>query len=244
MDKSRTHISKNGHNGSLAAGINGNSREIIVTGVQTQDIASLLIEEGMALPVANRLVVLVPNQDIDVATFSRRIWSLAFPDRLDILLITLPGDSDYLLTAERRLTTIAAILRDPRLHIETQVFSSRSWLKIARQVWQPGDVLVCPAEQAISTGIAKRKPLGLALATALKAPVYQLKDFYQPPAPGLPNWIKAIPYWVVLLATIAGFFKFEAVVDASVKGWIGTLLLLVIVTIEVGLIYLWTSLIG
>lgn len=198
----------------------------------------------MALPAARRLVVLVPNQDIDVAAFARRIWSLAFPDRLDILLITLPADPDYLLTAERRLTTIAAILRDPRLHIESRVFSSRSWLKIARQVYQPGDVLVCPTEQTIAAGIGKCKPLGLALASTLKAPVYRLKDFYQQPAAVLPNWIKAIPYWIVVLATIAGFFKFEAVVNASVKGWVGTILLLVIVTIEVGLIYLWTSLIG
>ena len=240
MDKSHNHFPKKVDPDNLAAGSRENPAQV----VETQNFASLLFEEGMTLPDVKRLVVLVPNQDIDVAPFSRRIWSLAFPDRLDILLITLPIDPDYLLTAERRLTTIAAILRDPRLHIETQVFSSRSWLKIARQVWQPGDLLVCPAEQDISTGIGKRTPLGLALASALKAPVYRLKGFYQHPKTGLPHWVKAIPYWVVLLATIAGFFKFEAMVDAAVKGWMGQVLLLIIVAIEIGLIYLWSSLIG
>jgi hypothetical protein len=241
MFKSHTHIPKNGHSDGLSAGIETHNFASLPL---DQSLASLLYDEGMTLPVVKRLVVLVPNQDIDVASFSRRIWSLAFPDRLDILLITLPPDPDYLLTAERRLTTIAAILRDPRLHIETQVFSSRSWLKIARQVWQPGDLLVCPAEQAIATGIGKRTPLAIALVSAFKAPVYRLKGFYQQPPASLPNWIKAIPYWIVILATIAGFFKFEAMVDASVKGWIGQVLLLVIVAIEIGLIYLWASLIG
>jgi hypothetical protein len=241
VNNTRTNIPKNGSSNGLAARIETQDLASLQRG---HEYASLIYEEGMTLPAVKRLVVLVPNQDIDVAPFSRRIWTLAFPDRLDILLITLPTDSDYLLTAERRLATIAAILRDPRLHIETRVFSSRSWLKIARQVWQPGDLLVCPAEQDISTGIGKHSSLGLALASALKAPVYRLKGFYAKPPAGIPNWVKAIPYWVVLFATIAGFFKFEAVVDASVKGWIGRVLLLGIVAVEIGLIYLWTSLIG
>jgi len=241
VNNPQTHIPKNGNSGGVVARI---ETQNLASQQLGQEFASLIYEEGMTLPDVKRLVVLVPNQDIDVAPFSRRIWSLAFPDRLDILLITLPIDPDYLLTAERRLATIAAILRDPRLHIETKVFSSRSWLKIARQVWQPGDLLVCPAEQDISTGIGKHTPLGLALAATFKAPVYRLKGFYQQPKAGLPNWIKALPYWVILLTTIAGFFKFEATVDASVKGWVGRVLLLVIVAIEIGLIYLLTSLIG
>jgi hypothetical protein len=241
VNNTRTHVPNNDNSNSLAAPVEKQDLASVQAG---EEFASLLYDEGMTLPAVKRLVVLVPNQDIDVATFSRKIWSLAFPDRLGILLITLPTESDYLLTAERRLTTIAAMLRDPRLHIETQVFPSRSWLKIARQVWKPGDLLVCPAEQAISTGIGKRSALALALASTFKAPVYRLKGFYQQPKAGIPNWIKTIPYWVVLLATIAGFFKFEAVVDASVKGWVGRILLLIIVAIEIGLIYLWTSLLG
>src|ERR1700720_2038974 len=75
-------------------------------------VMSLLMPEGVSLPPARRLVVLVPYLDLDEPALSRRIWNLAAPNKLAVLYLGLSPSTSEEPHARRQLATIAALTRD------------------------------------------------------------------------------------------------------------------------------------
>ena len=200
---------------------------------------TLLIHEGMPLPSVRRLVVLVPNVDIDEAELARRIWSLASPRELEVLYLALVLDPDDESRVRRQLATLAAITRDGWTAVETQPQVGRDWLQVVRRVWRPGDLIVCQAQQSVSGRGLKRQPLSSALASTLNTPVYILFGF-RPAAPPRRNGrATRFIYWPISLAIIAGFFWIQVQIDQTTQGWVRTALLCLSVVAEFGLIGVW-----
>src|SRR5689334_2075533 len=80
----------------------------------------MLAQAHKPLPSAQRLVVLVPNVEVDEVELAYRIWSLASPRRLEVLFLSLVGEAREEAQARRRLARLAAITRDQGTRIETQ----------------------------------------------------------------------------------------------------------------------------
>jgi hypothetical protein len=194
--------------------------------------------------VIKRLIVLIPDQDVDEVKFSRSVKSLVPPDIRAFLLITLVHNPDTELTVRRRLATIAALMKGPLIKIETQILWDKSWIKAVDRVVKTGDAIICPAERSLSSGIGKKKPLSECLYDALHVPVYVLSGFF-PVEPK--KWLHTLGqtiYWVIILAIFVGFFLFETKIDLIPDKAISQIFGSVTMIIEIILIYLWTSIAG
>jgi len=199
---------------------------------------------GIDFSDVRRLVVLIPDLEVDEATLSRKIYALAQDHKLDVLLVSLVDDPGNEFHALRRITSIAAIIRDAWVHVETQVVFGHNWLKALKPILQPGDMIICSEGQTTPYRLLQRKPLDLALAMALHHPVNVIPDYFEEQRSLWPNWIKRLPYWLGVAAILVGFFFIETDVNHMVRDWAGQFTLLLLVLVEVGIIFGWTLVAG
>jgi hypothetical protein len=193
---------------------------------------------------ARRLVVLVPDQDVDAIRFSRAIRSVAIPETADVLLVTAVNSVESELAARRRLTTIASQVRDFDFKVEVRIVWNGSWIAAAREVACEGDRIACPPEMTVRAGLRKRQPLNVAIAHRLDLPVTPLPGFFQNSRSGFAQVLLRIGYWAVIVAIVAGFFVLESGASQAAQGWIGQMIVIVLMICELGAIYLWTAITG
>jgi hypothetical protein len=135
-----------------------------------------MVAEQCSLPSARRLIVLVPDCPVDEVALGRRIWDLALLDRSDVLFLSAVKNEDAELRALHRIARLASVTQDPRIHVRTQLQFGRSWRQAVAQVYLPGDLLVCLADQRVRRRVLWEEPLCLRLALDLDIPVYALAN--------------------------------------------------------------------
>jgi hypothetical protein len=189
-------------------------------------------------------VVLVPDQDVDAIRFSRAIRSAAVPETADVLLVTAVNNVEAELASRRRLATIASQVRDTDFKVEVRIVWNGSWIAAVREVAGEGDRIACPPEMTVRAGLHKRQPLGAAIARRLDLPVIPLPGFFQTSRPALTQVLVRIGYWAVIVAIVAGFFVLESDASQAAQGWIGQVVVIVLMIFELGAIYLWTAITG
>ncbi len=201
--------------------------------------ALLLVPEGVSLPPTRRLVVLVPELDLDETALARRIWSLAAPSKLAVLYLSLSRMTSEEMHARRRLATLAALTRDDGIQVSTALATEADWLGALRPRQQNGDLMVCHAEQTASSWCGAR-PLGKVLCQTLQAPVQLLEGFYAgDPAPAAQPRARFV-FWGGSVAIVAGAFWLQVQMGTLVRSWPESVLLLLSVVAECGLIGLWS----
>jgi hypothetical protein len=202
---------------------------------------ALLIPASEPLPQARRLIVLIPNAEMNDALLARQIWVRASARGLPVLFLGLVRTDDEEMRVRRRLITLAAITRDDRTSIETQLRFGRDWLKAVRSIWRVGDVVICQSEQLVSRWGRKPQPLGEVLASSLNTPIYLFSGLYRPLQASRSQRISRFIYETVPLAIIAGFFEFQVQMAQTARGWTHTVLMGLSVAVEFSLIWLWTT---
>lgn len=188
-----------------------------------------------------RLVVLVPDAEVDESRLATRLWSMASGPGLSILLLGMVRDTFREAGAQRRLATLAAIARDKRTQVDARVGIGTRWEPLVQSVWQPGDLLVCHAEQSKSILGIRREPLAPALAANLNIPVYAVAGFYPELPPDLPEWISRSLGVVPVVLLLAGFLAALAAIQRLTTGPVQTVLLCLAVVIEYVLIAAWET---
>ena|SRR5215208_3720550 len=185
---------------------------------------------------SRRLIVLIPANS-DWAPATRRVWELAKATGSTVQLLGLCKDISQEPALRRELVTMAALIRDAKISVETKVEIGANWVDVVKRNYQLGDMIVCMAEQR--AGI-RHRPLSQILESNLKAPVYILSQLQasQPQSNGLSQAIK----WLGLLGIIFGFFLLQVRVDQLSKDWFQTVLLILLLIPEFGLIWLWNNL--
>ena len=202
------------------------------------EIGGLLVLQNLNITAARRLVVLVPNQDVDEVAFAHAIWELAFPPGLAVLLLGLCLNANHEPRARRRLVTIAALIREPRVPVEMQLDFGRNWTPGLRGVLDPGDIVICPAGQQL--GIFGES-LDLSLEK-LGSPVITLPGLYPITRNRVPGFILESIFWLVSIAVLLVFFWFQIRILRISEEWAKDTLLSVSVLIELGLIWVWNNL--
>ena len=119
-----------------------------------------------------------------------------------------------------------------------------SWIAAARQVAIDGDRVACPPELTVRSGLRKRQPLEAAITLRLGLPVIPLPGFFKGNRPGFSHAVLKIGYWAVILAIVAGFFVLESDASQVAQGWVGQVIVVVLMIFELGALYLWTSITG
>ncbi len=146
--------------------------------------------------------------------------------------------------ARRRLITLGAITRDARVRVETRVLRApfNRVSEALRDLTQPGDAILCSAEQMVSKGWAGRRPLAQALLDEMENTICTVSNLMGEQRLTGSSWAKKIPIWTLLFVIFAGFFAFEASVGHLARSWLQQALLVGVMVAEVGAVFAWNYL--
>ena len=202
-------------------------------------VMSLLVPEGVSLPPARRLVVLVPDLDLDEAALARRVWNLAAPNKLAVLYLGLSRSNSEEPHARRQLATLAALTRDDWVTVSTALVAETEWIDALRRVLRGDDLIVCHREQT-AVGWRGARPLGNALCQDLQTPVHLLEGFYAGDPAQAIHPTARFAFWGGSVVILAAAFWLQVQISALPKNWAESALMVLSVVAECGLIGLWS----
>ena len=206
-------------------------------------VGQLLLPPVMAQAGARRLLVLVPDADIDEATWAASLWNLATPRSLPVLLVSATNRPEEQYRARRRLISLAAMTRADNVPVSVELLLDTGWEQAARRFWKPGDLLVCPSELRAG-GLFGHRALAQALVRRLGAPVYVLTGY----CPALPDerlsLTRRMLAWVPPVLILIAFFWVQTQLTKATAGPLQTTALIGTVIVEFVLIALWEHLIN
>lgn len=188
---------------------------------------------------ARRLIVLVPPLEVDLAVLTRRIWKLAQSSGAHVLFVGLYGDPAQEPRLRRDLVTMTAMTNDGSVFAEAEVVNGKDWVAAVRSRWQPGDMVLCFEEQRV--GLSHR-PLSQMIHSDLDIPLYVLTGLY-PQDNAHMDWLTQAKAWLGALVIVVGFFVLQVKIGQLDNGWT-TILQLLSIFVEAGLILAWNSLFG
>ncbi len=201
------------------------------------EIAGLIELEDQAFIPARRLIVLIPDGDLEEAEVARQVWDMAAPAGLAVLFFGLCKDTTEGLSMHRRLAILANLTRDPRVPVQTQLEFGGRWLRRLAALSGRGDVVVCLAEQRMGL---RHRPVSEEL-TKRGLSVWTLEGIYLPARNPAVRSIREVIFWIVSIATIAGFFWLQVSITRLSEDWASSGLMYFSVLVEVGLLWIWHS---
>lgn len=207
---------------------------------QQNTSSSLTLAPPSNSGAARRLIVLVPDADLDYVTATRRVWELATELGADIQFICLYKDPARESSLRRQLVTMTAMVQDGNVSAEVKVESGNNWVNVVKSNRQTGDMIVCFAEQ--HAGLLYR-PLSQILRANLEAPIYVLSGLY-PQNQSRFNTLSFIALWTGLISIVSGSFLLQIRLVSLPRDWTQTILLIISVMAELWLIWVWNNLFG
>jgi hypothetical protein len=192
----------------------------------------LVPERGSALGPAGRLVVMVPNGNIDENEFAHRIWKLASIASLPIHFLAFSVDRDSSAYWHSRLATIAAVTSFGQVKTSTGIIAGNGWLRSLRRMLRPGDLLVCLNEHQVPYRIFGQRVLGEYLSTSLDVPVYLMNDLDVDASSFWLSRLKGAFSWFASFAIILVFALIQIWIDQTTADPTSTILLCLSVIIE------------
>jgi len=194
-----------------------------------------VLTEYDPLPPSRRLVVILPDAELDIFSLAKHLWNLAAPDRRQVLLLIKPLGEENEYRSRVNLTTLANLIRDSRVVVQTQVVLGMSLDQAARKYSQADDVFVCFENHHIH-GFLKKKRLADTLAQKTHLPVYTLKgSISEMTYPILARLFDFVSL-AICLAVLIGFFFLEVWIDNNTVGTFRTILEILAVFIEAWII--------
>lgn len=178
---------------------------------------SFILSEAEQIPPCHRLVVILPDAVYDIFDLAKKIWNLAAADGLQVLLLARPCRDEREYHVRVTLTTLAALIRDNRVTVSTQLVMGLSIAKAVCQAAQPEDVLVCFEEQFVP-GIIQKRRLADLLAQQNHIPVYTLHGPVEEPAISFSVRFKDFVLLAVCLASMVAFFAFQVWISQNMVG--------------------------
>jgi hypothetical protein len=188
---------------------------------------------SMDLGCPSRLLVLVPAS-ADYSAATRRSWELAQATAMHVQLLGLCEDAAEEPCLRRGLVTMASLLQDSGISVETKVDIGTDWVDIVKTHYETGDMIVCFAEQR--TGLLRR-PLSQVLESNLKATVYIVSSLV--PQRSTSNSLSQLRTWLGFIGIIIGFGILQANIVQLPEGWLQNILLILSTIPEFWLIWVW-----
>jgi hypothetical protein len=185
---------------------------------------------------SHRIVVLIPP-DSDCSSMTRKICKLANENNSDVQLLGLCRHPEQEMSLRRELVTVSALIRGAKVFSELKVETGNNWVNTVQHNYQPGDIIVCITDPSI--GIRK-KPLSELLKNTLKAQVHVLSKDKAPQYSS--NALSQIIAWSGFLGITIGFFIIQVKIVELPHDWFQTVLSILSLIPELGLILFWNSL--
>jgi hypothetical protein len=190
-----------------------------------------LLPERAVTGKTRRLVVLVPEDELDEQELSTKIWQMAAPGSLEVLFLCLAPGPEMEAYLHLRLSSLGSLTRDDRVRASFSFSSESTWLAAAAHVWRPGDLLVCYRSQ-LGKSQRNGRGLGARLTESLGAPLYVINSLKTGPSQRQlrlrSEWIA----WSAFLFTLAAFGWVQLQLSRSFVGHALTFFLISSVLVE------------
>lgn len=197
----------------------------------------ILLPDRTVIVQTRRLVILVPDNELDEQGLSTQVWQMASRGALEVLFLSLPPEPETEAYLRCRLSGIAAMTRDDQVPVSLSVSPEKSWLEAVERVWQPGDLLVCFRNQTVNSRFIGRTSLGARLCEALGTPVYCMNSLQVGPSQRLlklkSEWIA----WTAFLLSLGAFAWIQLQISAAFAGGLWTLFMAISVLVEAGILW-------
>jgi hypothetical protein len=203
---------------------------------------TVLLPAGQRVTSLRRILVLVPDGQIDQEFLVSRVQRLVGSADLDVLYISLSVSPDEDWRAFRHLVGLLTASVETGLRVRTQLLAKGEWLPVLREIVQSGDLIVCHAEQSPRRWKDPHRTLGWWVASTLNVPVYVLSGAYVQARPYWVNRALCLVFRIIPILIVAGFFWIQVQIDKLATGLTHTLVMSVSVLVEFGLVFLWSYL--
>ncbi len=201
-----------------------------------------MYSEGMVPPEFSRLIVLVPDRDVDEAAFTHKVWDILGGRRASVIFVSLVTNGEYGPGAQRRLVTLAAVAQDTFYQIETRIIFGRSWIPGLKEIARSGDLIVCHAMQQSRSFFGQDAALADQVVAELEKPVYVLSGLYNETVTPRPSRIlRHATVWGILAGMVSAFFVLEAAIQHMTTGWMSRVLLILVFGVELLFVWMWNQ---
>jgi hypothetical protein len=164
------------------------------------------------------------------------LCKLAIETDSDVELLGICRDPSQEPALRRELVTVSALIREASVYADMKVEVEANWLEAVRRNYQEGDMIVSIADRTVGL---RRRPLSQILESTLKAPIYVLSQAKSTPRQY--PIVSQLIAWSGLIGIIAGFFALQVKLTQLPKDGFQTLLFILLLIPELGLIWFWNS---
>jgi len=188
-----------------------------------------------------RLIVLVPDELAGNAEVARKVHAMALQNGCNVFFLTLVGDDQDFLSASRDTATMSAITSDKVVVVNSRLVKSAHWLPVLREIYRPGDTVVCQEGQLTKAGFLKNLLVEELLKDEFRAPVITISTHYNPRKTHFKAWLKNLVFWAGCLAILTAFTFLEIWMDQGRGGPSHTLLLIFMLVCEIATLWTWNG---
>jgi hypothetical protein len=220
------------------------------TDLRIPPVADTAIYDNSSLSRPRRLVVVMLDAE-EGAFLAGRILELARSRALPVLLVGAAPDATGAAELRRKLVTLAAFIKaedslagrhpagsDARMRVELQIEQGTDWIARVKSLVQPDDMLACYSEGTVGM---RRRPLTDVLSANLNMPVYAFSGLGGQESSRQSRLVQAVS-WLASLGSIGAFLLLQARIVMVAQGWPQSVLLLLTLFAEAGVIYVLNSL--
>ena len=185
-----------------------------------------------------RLIVLLPESLAGRTDLAHQINWMASLQSFDVLYLPMVEEDSNPLDMSRRMATMVAATIGEPMHGSSRAIARKGWLDSLREIYQPGDMLVCMAEQSVKTGFVHAISIQDYLQDVLQIPCRTVSGYYHPEHDRARQFLLKMVFWLVALAILIGFTIVEINIDQSLHGFMRISLLILVVGLELGILML------
>jgi hypothetical protein len=200
---------------------------------------ALMAPDHYPLRPTRRLVVLVPDGGLDETALARRVWRLASSSALKVLFLGLSSDPECVAPIRRRLALLAVAVDQGEVSARVSVAVGSDWLQAVEDVLHDGDLLICIAGHRVPYHVIGRRKLGDALASAFRAPVYELGGLQISQSQVSMPWLRTLVAWSISIAILVAFAGLQIWISRNASSRLSPILLCLTIIAE-GIILLRT----
>ena len=184
-----------------------------------------------------RLVVVIAGLS-EEALLASRIRLLADAQAVPVLLFGVSTSESLQAELRRHLATTAAFLQVHDVAVEFSAVSGAGWLRQLQAVLNEDDRIACYTE---GHQVFVHAPLSDLLSRHLSRTIHDMSGLHRE-AVGKPQFVRQAAVWVGSLLIIAVFGVLEARLAGAQRGLAQTIVLLLLILPELGLLLGWNSL--
>lgn len=186
-----------------------------------------------------KLLVLVPEDELDETRYARKARQLAETYKLDIRFIGLNQSAEMESQIRRKLITLSGIAGTETIGSSFTMVEASSWLDVLKKEFLPGDRILCPSEFNTNSFYMKESQETQA---ALAGKVHFVPGMLTSSDRERVEMVtRLILNWVGILAILAIGFFLEADFDRQTVGLVRTLAEITIFTGEIGILWWWNK---